>query len=149
MISPMTGAVSGVAVKFSHREKCPSTKIHVKMPSVDPSVSALMTAALMGSTSDPNARNISSVVVVIRITVHQRQLGEQGVDAVLFERRGATHPDRHALGRLNRPQLADLVGCVVAVLQSVFQNGDVGVGLGARISVFVTGDAALVANSGW
>ena len=68
MISPITGAVSGVGVKFSHEAKWPSTKIHVKMPIVDPSVSALITVALIGSTSDPNARNINSVVVVNRMT---------------------------------------------------------------------------------
>src|ERR1700694_2808650 len=68
MIRPITGAVSGVGVKFSQREKCPSTNIHVSTPSVEPSVSALITAALIGSTSEPNARNINSVVVVIRMT---------------------------------------------------------------------------------
>ena len=34
------------------------------MPRVDPSVSALMTAALIGRTTEPNARNISSRVVL-------------------------------------------------------------------------------------
>ncbi|CAM4438801.1 hypothetical protein MYBA111488_20505 [Mycobacterium basiliense] len=66
--SAMTGAVSGVAVKFSTPDPCPSTNIHVKMPMVDPSVSALITAALIGSTTEPNARNISNVVVVSRMT---------------------------------------------------------------------------------
>ena len=60
--------MSGVAVKLSKLEPWPSTKIHVKMPSVDPSVSALITVALMGNTIDPNARNIRSVVVDIRIS---------------------------------------------------------------------------------
>ncbi len=36
------------------------------MPIVEPSVSALINAALMGSTTDPNARNISTVVVMTR-----------------------------------------------------------------------------------
>ncbi len=66
--SAMTGAVSGVAVKFSTPDPCPSTKIQVRMPIVDPSVSALITAALIGSTTEPNARNINSVVVVSRMT---------------------------------------------------------------------------------
>ncbi len=56
--------MSGVGVKFSHVEKCPSTKIHVRMPSVDPSVSALITVALIGNTTDPNARNINSMVAL-------------------------------------------------------------------------------------
>lgn len=41
--------------------------IHVKMPMVEPRVSALINAALTGSTIDPNARNISTVVVMTRI----------------------------------------------------------------------------------
>ncbi len=55
-------------MKFSQVAKWPSTKIHVKMPIVDPSVNALITVALIGSTSEPNARNINSVVVVNRMT---------------------------------------------------------------------------------
>ncbi len=35
------------------------------MPIVDPRVSALISAALIGSTSEPNARNIRTVVVEI------------------------------------------------------------------------------------
>ena len=35
------------------------------MPIVEPSVRALISAALIGSTTDPNARNISTVVVVM------------------------------------------------------------------------------------
>ncbi len=35
------------------------------MPIVDPSVSALINAALIGSTMEPNARNIRTVVVTI------------------------------------------------------------------------------------
>src|ERR1700756_5192691 len=58
----MSTTISGVGVKFSHFEKCPSTKIHVRMPMVEPSVSALITAALIGNTIDPNARNINSIV---------------------------------------------------------------------------------------
>ena len=60
--------ISGVGVKLSCFAKCPSTKIHVRMPIVEPSVSALITAALMGSTTDPNARNINSMVVPMRTT---------------------------------------------------------------------------------
>ncbi|PQM46107.1 hypothetical protein C1Y40_03728 [Mycobacterium talmoniae] len=60
--------INGVGVKFSKPAPCPSTKIHVKMPIVDPSVNALITDALSGSTTDPNARNINSVVVVSMIT---------------------------------------------------------------------------------
>ncbi|VAZ58217.1 hypothetical protein LAUMK7_00627 [Mycobacterium kansasii] len=66
--SAITGAVNGVAVKFSNPEPCPSTNIHVRIPMVDPSVSALITAALIGSTTDPKARNISSVVAVSKMT---------------------------------------------------------------------------------
>lgn len=47
-------------MKFSHVEKWPSTKIHVRIPRVDPRVSALINAALIGNTTDPNARNISN-----------------------------------------------------------------------------------------
>ncbi|AUS49230.1 Uncharacterised protein [Mycobacterium tuberculosis] len=68
MISPITGAVSGVGVKFSHFEKCPSTNIHVRMPMVDPSVRALISVALIGSTTEPNAKNIKTIVVVSRMT---------------------------------------------------------------------------------
>ena len=46
-------------------EPCPSTNIQVSTPIVDPSVSALINAALIGSTSEPKARNIRMVVVVI------------------------------------------------------------------------------------
>ena len=35
---------------------------------MDPSVSALITAALIGNTTDPNARNINSVVAVSKRT---------------------------------------------------------------------------------
>ncbi len=69
MIRPITGAVNGVGVKFRKLDPCPSTKIQVRMPSVDPRVSALITAALIGSTTDPNTRNINSVVVVSRMTI--------------------------------------------------------------------------------
>ena len=37
--------------------------IHVSTPSVEQSVSAFISAALIGSTSDPNARNIRIVVM--------------------------------------------------------------------------------------
>ena len=60
--SAITTTISGVGVKFSTLEKCPSTKIQVRMPIVEPSVSALITAALIGNTTDPNARNINSMV---------------------------------------------------------------------------------------
>ena len=60
--------INGVGVKFSQLEKCPSTKIQVRMPSVEPRVSALITAALIGSTTDPNARNINSIVVLSSTT---------------------------------------------------------------------------------
>ena len=46
-------------------EPWPSTNIQVSTPIVEPNVSALIRAALIGSTSDPNARNIRIVVVVI------------------------------------------------------------------------------------
>src|ERR1700760_2312462 len=64
----MITTISGVGVKLSHDAKGPSTKIHVRMPMVDPSVSALITAALIGNTIDPKARNINSIVVVTRTT---------------------------------------------------------------------------------
>ncbi|CNK54013.1 Uncharacterised protein [Mycobacterium tuberculosis] len=64
----MTTTISGVGVKFRYVAKCPSTKIHVRMPRVDPIVSTLITAALIGNTNDPNARNISSMVVLISTT---------------------------------------------------------------------------------
>ena len=60
--------MSGVGVKFRNFEKCPSTKIQVKIPIVEPRVNALITAALIGSTTDPNAKNINSIVVVSRTT---------------------------------------------------------------------------------
>ncbi len=62
MSSTTTGEVSGPGVKPSSPDRCPSTKIHVRMPSVAPRPSMFMMAALIGSTSDPNARNMSSVV---------------------------------------------------------------------------------------
>ncbi|SHW70670.1 Uncharacterised protein [Mycobacteroides abscessus subsp. abscessus] len=76
MISTMTGAVSGVGVKFSHFEKWPSTNIHVRMPIVEPRPRALMTAALMGSTSEPNARNIRIVVTLIKTTITKGSLSK-------------------------------------------------------------------------
>ena len=57
----------------------PSTNIHVRMPIVDAKFSALINAALIGSTSEPNARNIRIVVVRIS-TRHHRQLREEAVD---------------------------------------------------------------------
>ena len=52
----------GPGVKFNRPEPCPSMKIQVKIPSVEPSPSALINAALMGRTSEPNVKNISKVV---------------------------------------------------------------------------------------
>ncbi len=60
--SAITTTISGVGVKFRTPDKCPSTKIQVRMPIVEPSVSALISTALTGSTTDPKARNISSSV---------------------------------------------------------------------------------------
>ena len=68
MIKPIIGAISGCGVKLSKCEKWPSTNIHVSTPIVEPRVSALISAALIGSTRDPNARNIRMVVVVISST---------------------------------------------------------------------------------
>ncbi|SLI24494.1 Uncharacterised protein [Mycobacteroides abscessus subsp. abscessus] len=62
MISTSTGDMIGCGVKFSRPDPCPSTKIQVRMPSVEPRPSALIKAALIGSTSEPKVRNISSVV---------------------------------------------------------------------------------------
>ena len=62
MSSTTTGEVSGPGVKPSRSARCPSTKIHVRIPSVAPRPSRFMIAALMGSTSEPNARNIRIVV---------------------------------------------------------------------------------------
>jgi hypothetical protein len=39
----------------------------VSTPIVEPNVSALITAALIGNTTEPNARNIRIVVVTIRM----------------------------------------------------------------------------------
>ena len=66
------------------------------MPSVEPSVSALITAALIGSTTDPNARNINSIVVVSRTTSISGSFVEQAVDAVLLKRRVRRRPERSA-----------------------------------------------------
>ena len=62
MSSTTTGEVSGPAVNPSNPDRCPSTKIQVRMPRVAPRPSRFMIAALIGSTSDPNARNMRSVV---------------------------------------------------------------------------------------
>ncbi len=63
-ISTNTGEVIGPGVKPSASAPWPSMKIHVRMPSVEPRPSALISTALMGSTIEPNARNISSVVTI-------------------------------------------------------------------------------------
>ena len=60
--STTTGEVSGPGVKPSRLAPWPSTKIQVRMPSVAPSPSMFMRAALIGSTRDPNARNMRIVV---------------------------------------------------------------------------------------
>ena len=62
MISTSTGDMIGPGVKFMKLEPCPSMKIQVRMPSVAPRPSAVISTALIGRTRDPNARNISTVV---------------------------------------------------------------------------------------
>ena len=62
MSSTTTGEVSGPGVNPSMLAPCPSTKIHVRMPRVAPSPSRFISAALIGSTSEPNARNMRIVV---------------------------------------------------------------------------------------
>src|SRR6516164_7719941 len=117
----MITTINGVGVKFSHVAKCPSTKIHVRMPMVDPSVSALITAALMGNTIDPKARNISSMVVVTRTTSISGALANKAW-MLSCSRAGTADPDGQPLGRGNRPELVDLLGGIVAVDQAVLDH---------------------------
>ncbi len=69
MISTSTAANIGPGVKFAMSEPWPSTKIHVRMPRVAPRPSAVISAALIGRISDPNARNISRPVISTSSTV--------------------------------------------------------------------------------
>ena len=55
---------------------------------------------------------------------HQRQPGEQAVDAVLFQCRGAADAERLSLGRDDGAQFVDLLGGVVADDQTVLDHPD-------------------------
>ena len=67
------------------------------MPIVDPSVSALITAALIGNTTDPNARNINSMVAPSSSTSISGALSNKAVDAVLLQRGRAADEQGQAL----------------------------------------------------
>ena len=83
---------------------------------VDPSVSALISAALIGSTNDPNARNIRIVVVVIRISTISGTLSSRLW--ILSCSSAGVPPTQmvYALGRLDRAQIFDLLWRVIADL---------------------------------
>jgi len=120
----MITIINGAGVKFSRLAKCPSTKIQVRMPSVDPSVSALITAALIGSTTDPNARNISSIVVLSSTTAISGALSDKLW--MLSCSSAGTPPTRTVspLGWRYRPQFGELLRGVARVRQTVLDHPD-------------------------
>ncbi|CAM4449049.1 hypothetical protein NONI108955_29420 [Nocardia ninae] len=87
MMTTSTGEVIGCGVKFSSVAPWPSMKIQVRIPRVEPRPSALIKAALIGSTSDPKVRNISTVVTsTTRVTIHG--IRERRVSTLSFCRAG-------------------------------------------------------------
>lgn len=59
MMSTKIGLMSGPGVKLRMSEPKPATNINVKMPSVAPKVSNVITMALSGSTKEPKTRAMS------------------------------------------------------------------------------------------
>src|SRR5258707_3983184 len=58
----MVGSMEPVGVNWSRQDRCPHWKIHTTTPNVADSDSTFITIAFSGSTTEPNAANISTNV---------------------------------------------------------------------------------------